>query len=139
MFATETTGIRIGTFLSSHKAAEVLHYAKQIIEAYGYVSLADMIDLCGKNSAYKDSKIGWTEAAFKNAKIKMLYEGCAIHMPEFDWRENDDSDTIGEQLQSEPINVTIPKDKPELIKQTITALFENSEKIKDRPVFINII
>ena len=138
MFTTEATSIRIGTFLSSHEAAKVLHYAKQIIQVYGYVSLADMLDLCGKNPAYKDSKIGWTEAAFKNAKIEMLDEGYAIRMPEFDWCENNDSDTVGEQLQSEPINVTIPADKPEIIEQIIDALFDNSEKIKDRPVFISI-
>lgn len=138
MITTEPAGIRIGTFLSSHEAAKVLHYAKQIIEAYGYVSLADMIDLCGKNPAYKDSKIGWTEAAFKNAKIKIFYEGYAVCMPEFDWCENDDLDTVGEQLQSEPINVTIPADKPEAIEQIIGALLKNSEKIKDRPVFISI-
>ena len=131
----------IGTFLSSHEATEILHYAKQIIEVYGYVSLADMLDLCGKNPAYKDSKIGWTEAAFKNAKIKILYEGYAIHMPEFDWHENNDLDTVDEQLQSEPepINITISASKPELIEQTIIALFKNSKEIKDRPVFINII
>lgn len=131
MFTTEP-------IFNSRKAAEILHYAKQIIETYGYVSLADILDLSGKNPAYKDTKIGWTEAAFKNAKIEMLGKGCTIRMPDCDWHKDSDSDAVGEQFQPEPINVTIPKDKPELIKQTITALFENSEKIKDRPVFINI-
>ena len=138
MFTTEATNIRIGVFSNSHEAAKVLHYAKQIVKVYGYVSLADMIDLCGKNPAYKDSKIGWTEAAFKNAKIKIFYEECTICMPEFDWRENDDLDTVGEQLQSEPINITIPADKSEVIEQIIDTLFNNSEKIKDRPMFITI-
>ena len=135
-----TTGIKIGNFSSHPKVIEILHNAKKIIEAYGYISLADMLDLCGKDTIYKDSKIGWTESAFKNAKIQRVYEGYAIQMPEYNWRENDVLDTVDEELhfEPEPINITIPADKSEAIEQIIIALFNNSEKIKDRPVFINI-
>ncbi len=136
-----TTGIKIGTFSSHQEVIEILRNAKQVIKSYGYVSLADMLNLCEKDTVYKDSKIGWTEAAFKNTKIKIVYEGYAISMPEYNWRENDVLDTVDEQLQSElePINVTIPADKSGAIEQIIAALFSNSEKIKDRPVFITII
>lgn len=135
-----TTGIKIGNFSSRQAVNEILHNAKRIIKTYGYVSLADMLDLCGKDTVYKDSKIGWTESAFKNAKIQIAYEGYAIQMPEYDWRENDVLDTVEEQLQfePEPINITIPADKSEAIEQIIAALFNNFEKIKDHPVFVNI-
>ena len=136
-----TTGIKIGNFSSHQKVIEILHNAKKIIETYGYISLADMLDLCGKDTIYKDTKIGWTESAFKNAKIQIVYEGYAIQMPEYNWRENDGLDTVDEELHFEPvpINITIPVDKSEAIEQIITALFNNFEKIKDHPVFINIV
>lgn len=138
MFTTETTDIRIATFSSNREANEILHNAEQIIKAYGHVSLVDILDLCGKNGTYKDAKIGWTEATFKNAKVKRIREGYVICMPKYDWF--DDASMIkasDEQPQPEPINITIPAEKPEIIRETISAICSDIEKIKDRPVFIN--
>lgn len=137
MFTTETTNTRIGAFLSRHEASRVLHCAEQIIEVYGYVSLADMLDLCGKNPSYKDSKIGWTADAMENSEIKKIADNAyAITMPKYNWHVDDDeSFSLDEKSQPEPIDVTVPSDK---LEQTISALFKDPEKIKDRPVFITI-
>lgn len=135
-----TTGIKIGNFSSHQEVNEILRNAKKVIKSCGYVSLADMLNLCGKDTEYKDYKIGWTESAFKNTKIQIVYEGYAIQMPGYNWRENDVLDTVDEELHFEPapINITIPADKSEAIEQIIAALFNNFEKIKDHPVFVNI-
>lgn len=163
--------MEIVTFLSNYdEVIKVLHCAEQIIKVYGYVSLADMLDLCGKNATYMDSKIGWTGDAFKNAKIRVFYEGCTISMPEYDWFGNtnykkeknemsgnncifgmalgvrkcqtDANKSSDEQTdeypQPEPINITIPVDKLEAIKETINTLCDNIDRIKDRPIFISI-
>lgn len=140
MFTTEAACIVFEAFSSNHEANEFLHNAEQLIKVYGYVSLADMLDLCGEHTAYTDAKIGWTEAAFKNAKIKKIREGYAISMPKYDWYKNYGFDTADKQLQSEPepINITIPAEKPEVIRETINSLCDNLEKIKDHSVFITI-
>lgn len=106
--------MEVVTFLSSYdEVIKILHYAEQIIKAYGYISLADMLDLCGENASYMDSKIGWTRDAFKNVKIRVFYEGCTISMPKYDWF-GDTTVTESEETataQGEPININIPLDK----------------------------
>lgn len=134
-----TTSINIGLFASDHEANKVLHSAEQLIKVYGHVSFADMLDLCEMDATYKDTKIGWTETAFKNAKIRAFYEGYSISMPKCDWcYDASVAKASDEQPQPEPINITIPAEKSEIIKEIINSLCNNLEKIKDRPVFINI-
>ena len=138
MIVTETNnGIRIGNFLNNYEAEEILHQTKQLIENYAYVSLADIFDLCGGTPAYKQTKIGWTANAMKDAKIESYaHVSYVIHMPEYNWHADDDeSVSIDEKSQPEPIDITVPSDK---LEQAISALFKDPEKIKDRPVFITI-
>lgn len=137
MITWDSNSITIGDFLSSHKASSVLHNAKQVIEVYGYISLADMLDLCGKNPSYKDSKVGWTADAMENSEIKKIADNAyVITMPEYNWHADDDEPvSLDEKSQSEPIDITVPSDK---LEQTISTLFKDPEKIKDRPVFITI-
>lgn len=133
----------VASFASYADADNALFYAMQVAKEYGYISCADLFEICGMSPSYTETKIGWTEQAIKSAKVdKFICQNQSkdfytIRMPECDWFEDAD-DSVASIEKAEPINVTIPKDKPEFIKQTITALFENSEKIKDRPVFINI-
>lgn len=75
-----------------------MHSAEQLIKVYGHVSFADMLDLCEKDATYKDIKIGWTENAFKNAKIRALYEGYSISMPKCDWSYDTSVASADDQL-----------------------------------------
>lgn len=144
MFATDSTGItgiRIGSFSNYYEAAQIFRNIVQLNKVYGHVSLADVLDLCGENTTHdEDAKIGWTEDAFKNAEIKAYYEGYSISMPKYDWFNNASMIRASDELlQPEPINITIPAEKPELIKETINSLCNNLEIMKDHPVFINFI
>lgn len=138
MIVTETNnGILIGNFLNSYKAEEILQQTRQLIENYAYVSLADILDLCGETPAYKQTKIGWTADAMKDAKIESyMHVSYVIHMPEYDWYDRDNSDVPDEKSQSEPINLTIHnKDNIECV---LKDFFSNAEAFKDRPIFITI-
>lgn len=140
MFANDSKHLRIiiGSFLSSHKATEVLHNARRLIETYGCISMADMCDLCGGTPSYEETKIGWTVDAIENSEIEKIADNkYAIIMPGYNWYAvNGKSVSLDESPQFEPIDVAVPSDK---LEQTISALFKDPEKIKDRPVFITII
>lgn len=137
MFTNNSIRIVIGSFLSSHKATEVLHNARRLIEMYGCVSMADMCNLCGGTPSYEETKVGWTADAMKNSEIEKIADNAyVITMPEYNWHADDDeSVSLDEKSQPEPINVTVSSDK---LEQAISALFKYPEKIKDRPVFITI-
>lgn len=137
MITEDSIRIIVGSFLSSHRAAEVLHYARQIVEVYGYVSMADMRDLYGGTPSYEESKVGWTADAMENSEIEKIADNAyVITMPEYNWHADDDeSVSLDEKSQPEPIDITVPSDK---LEETISALFKDPEKIKDRPVFITI-
>lgn len=137
----------VGKFDYLTDALTVLDYALEIAERYGYTSIADMHELIGDKSAYIDCKYGWTLSSLVNASAEKLATNMySIHMPACDWiSSKEDTMTITKfpivkpkKTEPEPINVTIPADKPEVIEQTIGALFNDSEKIKDRPIFISI-
>lgn len=72
-----------------NSAAQTLRSAKEIIDEYGCISLADIRELCGEPSNYTDSKIGWTSKAFINTEIKQRKSGCYICIPQCDWYEEE--------------------------------------------------
>lgn len=137
----------VGKFTTPIDARNTLIYAREITEEQAYITMADMHDLIGDKSECTDCKYGWTLSKLKLAYIEILAPDMySIHMPACDWfSDKKDATTVTEfptaepkQTEPEPINVTIPADKPEVIEQIIDTLFNNSEKIKDRPVFITI-
>lgn len=141
------SSINIGKFRTPIAARDTLTYAREIAEAYEHVTMTDMNDLIGNQSEYSDCKYGWTCCGLRLAYVEVLAPDVySIHMPACDWFfDKKDATTVTKfptakpkQTEPEPINVTIPADKPEVIEQIIDTLFNNSEKIKDRPVFINI-
>ena len=140
--------LHVGKFITPIDARNVLIHAREIAEKYAYVTMADMHDLIGDKSEYTDCKYGWTPSKLKLAYIEMLAPDMySIHMPACDWfSDKKDATTITEfptakskQIEPEPINITISADKANKLEQTISALFKDPEKIKDRPVFITII
>lgn len=135
--------ICIGKFRTPIAARDTLTYAREIAEAYDHVSMTDMNDLIGNQSEYSDCKYGWTLSKLRLAYVEVLASDVySIHMPACDWFYDEAGSSTAkhkEKTESEPINITIPADKPEVIERIISALFNNSENIKDRPVFITII
>ena len=128
-------------------AFTILMYADDIAETYGYVTLADMRDLVGVATEYTDSHYGWTASNLANATVEEITKNMyAIHMPSFDWfYDKKESETnmkfptaVSQLPDPEPLNVTIQISEPELIEQIISAIFENADLVKDRPLFISI-
>lgn len=135
--------ICIGKFRTPIAARDTLTYAREIAEAYDHISMTDMNDLIGNQSEYSDCKYGWTLSKLRLAYVEVLAPDVySIHMPACDWFYDEARSSTAkpkEKTESEPINITIPADKTDGIKQAINTLFDNLERIKDRPIFINII
>lgn len=67
--------------LDSRETAEnVLNASKEIINEYGFVTIADMYDLAGLNATYNGEKYGWVN--LKEAKIIRVRQGYKLVLPE---------------------------------------------------------
>lgn len=138
--------IDICTFRKKSEAEEALRKLKAVADLGGsHISLATAEWCCGLKSANWEETVGWTSDTFeKFTEIRKTGMGFyAIYAPSYDWHkseENESEETT--TAQGEPININIPLDKwftkSDNIKALIQSLFEDPEKIKDRPVFINI-
>ena len=135
--------ICIGKFRTPIVARDTLTYAREIAEVHDHVSMTDMNDLIGNQSEYSDCKYGWTLSKLRLAYVGVLAPDVySIHMPACDWFYDEAESSTAkpkEKTELEPINITIPADKPDGIKQAINTLFDNLERIKDHQIFINII
>ena len=68
-------------FFDSRETAEkVLKLLKEIINEYGFVTIADMYDLVGLNATYTEQKYGWVD--LKEAKIIRVRSGYKLVLPE---------------------------------------------------------
>lgn len=120
-----------------------LTMATQIARIYGYVTLADILDLEDEKFCYMDCKYGWTYSVILKGVVELTGQGIyAISLPKFDWflecvrpAKTPKSSVKQDRPDPEPINITLPSDK---LEQNISVLFKDLDKIKDRPVFINI-
>lgn len=61
------------------EAEEVLIRMGELIELYGFASVADLYDLVGVTSAYTDNNYGWTNT--RNAEVIHVSNGYMIRMP----------------------------------------------------------
>lgn len=138
-------------FNDAVKPTRTIMYAQEIADKYGCVTVADIHDFIGFKSTYIDNKYGWTSFGLSDIRIKMdASKTYSIYMPPCDWfaddqkifknkqEDNNITSSYINEPQSEPVNINISSDKPELIEQVIISVFNNTEKIKDRPVFITI-
>ena len=139
-------GFYIGKFERPYDANIILERIQEIGKSYGYVTLADVHDLIGDTSKYFEYceyEYGWALSKLRLAYVGVLARDVySIHMPECDWFYDEAGSSTAkpkEKTESEPINITIPADKPDGIKQAINTLFDNLERIKDHQIFINII
>lgn len=63
-------------------AEKVLNGMSEIIDEYGFVTVADLYDISGLPGAYyTDSKIGW-KGSIKESTIKKVKDGYIINLPE---------------------------------------------------------
>ena len=135
--------ICIGKFRTLIAARDTLTHARLIAEVHDHVSMTDMNDLIGNLSEYSDCKYGWTHYGLRLAYVGTLGpDAYSIYMPAYDWFYDEARSSTAkpkEKTESEPINITVPADKPNVIKQAINTLFDNLERIKDHPIFINIV
>ena len=68
-------------FFDSRETAEnVLNASKEIINEYGFVTIADMYDLAGLDAPYTGQKYGWVD--LKEAKIIRVRSGYKLVLPE---------------------------------------------------------
>lgn len=127
-------------------AEAVLDQAKKIAEAYGCVTVADVCDLCRGTRSYDETKIGWTPKALSRAYTRrdIYHNESTLYLPACDYEmlECTEEPKELEESQPEPINITISSNEWDIrrndIEQVLNEIFMNSEKIKDRPVFITI-
>lgn len=61
------------------EAEKVLDRLEEIIERYGYATVADLCELCGLQSRYTDNKYGWTRIA--SARPTRVKGGYLIQLP----------------------------------------------------------
>lgn len=68
-------------FFDSRETAEnVLEESKEIINKYGFVTIADMYDLASLDAPYTGQKYGWVD--LKEAKIIRVRQGYELVLPE---------------------------------------------------------
>lgn len=60
-------------------ANAVLHEMMDIIDRYGYVTIADMLDLSEKPCSYTDNRYGWVD--LRDASIISTRDGYIIDLP----------------------------------------------------------
>lgn len=66
-------------FEGREEAEAVREEMNDIIDCYGFVTVADLYDLCGISTSYLDNKRGWTNIA--TAKLVIKSEGYSIKFP----------------------------------------------------------
>lgn len=75
---------RLRSKMSRKEAKLVLKYMQEIIDNYGWASLADLYDLIDRKSNYLDNKRRWY--SLRGASVSYFRKcGCyEIHLPAFD-------------------------------------------------------
>lgn len=61
------------------EAEAIISQMDDLMETYGMVSVADLLDLCGITSRFTDNKYGWTD--IRSAQAVRIRDGYAIKMP----------------------------------------------------------
>lgn len=67
------------TLATRKDAKAILSCMNQVINDYGYMSVADLYDLIGVQTNYEDCKYGWTD--LRLARVAKVREGYALVLP----------------------------------------------------------
>lgn len=65
-------------FESREEANTAFDNIKQIVADYGYVTVADVCDICEMESYYMDNKYGWTDCSGMSING---FDECELHLP----------------------------------------------------------
>lgn len=130
-----------------------VHRALEIAKQYGRVTLSDLYDLNGAQGFYAYNKIGWTASSISNEVYTNFnsYLKCYVVLfpkPDFNKVDYNKGETFTtpksyvikreSETSSEPLNITICMDLFESHLDVAHQIFNMTNKIKDRPVFITI-
>lgn len=66
-------------FATRRDTEEILNYMGDLIDEYGFATVADLYDLIGASGNYTDNKYGWTDIS--NAEIVRVRDGYMIKLP----------------------------------------------------------
>ena len=131
-------------FKNDKEASLFIERAREIAKEYGMVTLSDLYELIGIKSDYLCNKIRWSIYSI-NYNLYIEYNSdlkCyMVSFPKPFFEENKSKSYINKKKMvssSEPINVTINMDLLEDPFEVIHQIFDMTNKIKDRPVFISI-
>lgn len=131
-------------FKNDKEASLFIERAREIAKEYGSVTLSDLYELIGIKSNYLCNKISWSIHSI-NYNLHVEYNSdlkCyMVSFPKPFFEENKSKSYINKKKMvssSEPINVTINMDLLEDPFEVIHQIFDMTNKIKDRPVFITI-
>ena len=140
-------------FKYEKEASLFVEQAREIAKEYGRVTLSDLYDLSGCPTCYVHSKISWSVYSIKNnvyVKYNNDLECYIVSFPEpyFNKVDNNKVETTTtpksyvvkkkSETSSEPLNITICMDLLEDPFEVVHEIFDMTNKIKDRPVFITI-
>ena len=140
-------------FKYEKEASLFVERAREIAKEYGRVTLSDLYDLSGVQNCYAHSKISWSVYSIKNnvyVKYDSDLECYIVSFPEpyFNKVNNNKVETTAtsksyvakkeSETSSEPLNITICMDLLENPLEVVHEVFDMTNKIKDRPVFITI-
>ena len=79
IYAMDKFNIIEPIFETRRDAEEILNYIGDLIDEYGFVTVADLYDLAGVSGNYTNNKYGWTDIS--NAEIVRLKDGYMIKLP----------------------------------------------------------
>lgn len=104
---------------------------RDLVIEYGHVSLADLQDLAGLDSMFKDTKIVWFGTdILRNCRIYPTLSGdYCVDFP-------DPCNAVAPKKTPEPLNITV--NVPNITRAQIWDIVQQANEIKDRPVFITI-
>lgn len=104
---------------------------RDFVIEYDYISLADLRDLAGLGSTFKDDKIVWFGTdILRNCRIyPTISDDYRVEFP-------DPCSTVAPKKTPEPLNITV--NMPNITRAQIWDIVQQANEIKDRPVFITI-
>lgn len=114
---------------------------------YGKVSLADLYELMGISSNWRDTKTAWSEhAILDNVHVhpsslpgKQYYVELPEPTEKYPCKAKSRYTPANENTTtSEPLNITICMDPSKDPYTTVREVIRQANEIKDRPVFITI-
>lgn len=134
-------------FNTRGEAEEALDQIKRIANTYTYVSVADVADICGLSSSYKDNKLGWFESTLSDVYVTRCSDCYCITLPrpipsgtdyppKVTYREY--SAAKKPTITPEPLCITIHTKDVDDIDATLAETFKYIYTIKDRMVNLTI-